>query len=101
MLEERSMVPKGPSLHELRLLCQQSGAEEPRKNAEVTPHPTALALGAPGFVSVCVFWHGGSMIVQAVVQVRMFILALFDVDAMRIRKSDSASPREMSQKTAA
>ena len=38
---------------------------------------------------------------QAVVQVHMFILALFDVDAMRIRKCDSASPREMSQKTAA
>ncbi len=66
------MVPKGPSLHELRLLCQQSGAEEPRKNAEVTPHPSARALGAPGFVSACVFWHDGSMIVQAIVQVRMF-----------------------------
>ena len=96
------MVPKGPLLHELRLLCQQSGADGTRKNAvEVTPHPSARALGAPGFVSECAFWHDGSMIVQAVVQVHMFILALFDVDAMRIRKSDSASPREMSQKTAA
>ena len=85
-LEERSMVPKGPSLHELRLLCQQSGAEEPRKNAEVTPHPSARALGAPGFVSECAFWHDGSMIVQAVVQVYLFQLTILVVDAMRIRK---------------
>ena len=34
---------------------------------------------------------------QAVVQVHMFILALFDVDAMRIRKSDSASPRNVAE----
>ena len=86
MLDERSMVPKGPSLRELRLLCQQSGAEEPRKNAEVTPHPSARALGAPGFVSACVFWHDGSMIVQAIVQVRLFKITVLVVDAMRIRK---------------
>ena len=85
-LDERSMVPKGPSLRELRLLCQQSGAEEPRKNAEVTPHPSARALGAPGFVSACVFWHDGSMIVQAIVQVRLFKITVLVVDAMRIRK---------------
>ena len=52
--DERSMVSKGPSLHELRLLCQQCGAEESRKNAiEVPPHPSTSVGGTWRFSDAC------------------------------------------------